>query len=324
MIQTQDMLRRGWAVLGPPTDRQLASFPLDTPPSRLNCRLAVDRAGSRHLLVPVAGDQIIPSHRGSALVVEQRWLVFGDIEQFYIDLSCVDPELYREFDELAADVLEALLDEAEPGRAVLGVVSRWRRLFRAALVGGLGEQERRGLFAELACLSALLDVDTSMDVLSWTGPVGRPHDFELPRVCLEVKAIGTTSEWIRVHGLDQLATHGNRPLHLVVLTVVEDRAGRTIDELVRDIEERVLRPDQFRQRLTSAGWVRGSSNEQYGIGQVTGVEITTAVPRLIPESLVSSKLPEGVGKVEYSVDHQQLLGFATHSSLPGLAAEVLS
>jgi hypothetical protein len=323
-VETKQMLQRGWAVLEPRGDGQLSSFPLDVRSDDEICRLAVDRSGARHLLVPVGAEQPVAPQHGSALNIEQRQLIFGEVVHSYIDLSCVQPELYVEFDDVVEDVIDAVRDAVDTGRATLDVVDRWKRLFRAGLFRGLGADALRGLFAELCCLSSLLEVEPGLDATCWTGPLGRPHDFELPAACIEVKALGTRSDHIHVHGLDQLDTHDGKALYLAVLTVADDPEGRSIAELVDELADRIADPNVLRRRLSSVGWTSDMSDgERYAVTHVIGVPVADAVPRLVAQSLRDSELPEGVGNVAYSVDRKSLLPFAVDGSLTDIARKAL-
>ncbi|WP_350274841.1 PD-(D/E)XK motif protein [Kribbella sp. HUAS MG21] len=302
------------------------SFPLDPDAGRISCRLAVDRSGARHVLVPVEQDDVLQAQRGSALTVEQRDLVFGGTEQSYVDVSCVRSDLYYEFDGVVQDILEAVQDSSDARRSTLDVVSRWRRLFGAAAVRGLSTEARRGLFAELACLQEFLTVDPELSVDGWRGPLREPHDFELSSVCVEVKASGAISEAVRVHGLEQLDLHDDKSLYLAVITVVEDAEGRTIPELAEDLRSAVTDPSLFAGRLLSAGWSDEDpgADSRYLLGAVCVVPVAAGIPRIVRSSLVAGVLPTGVGRVEYSIDRDALVPLAAMSSLTELAAEALA
>lgn len=313
-------------MLEPPVDRALSSFPLDVKSDDEMCRLAVDRAGSRHLLVPVVENTPTRAQRGSELVVEQRWLVFGAAEHSYLDISCARPDLYREFDKVIVDVVAAVRSLPDPRRATLDTVARWRRLFRLGAARGLSAAERRGLFAELICLRELVQVDARTDIGSWTGPLGLPHDFELRTNCLEVKAAGAGSDEVRIHGLDQLDTHDGKPLHLVVMTLVEDQAGESILELVEDLTRRVDDPALVRTSLTAVGWTEDDPfvDERYTLGPVTVVPVTAHVPRLVAEGFIGAAPPDGISRVDYSIDRSALLPHASSASLSRFIATVVS
>jgi hypothetical protein len=311
-------------VLGPRGDGKLSSYPLDVRSDDESCRLAVDRSGARHLLVPVDAEETIAAQHGSALTIEQRQLVFGQVTHSYIDLSCVQPELYVEFDEVVEDVIDAVRGALDTGQATLDVVDRWKRLFQSGLFRGLGADVLRGLFAELCCLGSLVELEPALDATCWTGPLGRPHDFELPASCIEVKALGVKSDRVHVHGLDQLDSHDGRPLQLAVLTVVDDPDGRSIAELVDGLARRINDPQLMRRRLTAVGWTENTDQgERYSVAEVLGVAVTEAVPRLVAKSLRASALPEGVGDVGYSLERQSLLPFVVEASLADIARKAL-
>jgi hypothetical protein len=326
-VTTRELIGRGWAVLSPPTDhRRYVSFPLDAVGGPTNCRLAVDRAGARHVLVPVARGGALQAQQGSALTVEQRDLVFGDAEQSFVDVGCVRSDLYYEFDAVVQDIVDAVRESTDARQATLEVVGRWRRLFGTAAVRGLSAEARRGLFAELTCLQAFTAVDPTLSVDSWRGPLHEPHDFELMSACVEVKATGTISEAVRVHGLEQLAPDGDRRLYLAVLTVAEDPEGRTISDLVGDLRSVVRDRSTFASRLIAAGWSDDDpgANSRYAIGPVIVVPVSEEVPRIVRSSFTAGELPDGLGRLEYSIDRAALDPHGTIASLTELAAKVLS
>jgi putative PD-(D/E)XK family protein DUF4420 len=320
-------LERAWAVLVPPTASdasELSSFPLDVAFGALECRVALDGTGSRHLLVPAVGETVVADSRPSTLNQAVRKLIFGRQEAVYIDISCVDLDLYPEFDDVVTDVLEAVQDSDKPGEVALHTVARWRRLFRSRLVHGLNAQAKLGLFAELTVLSALLDSDPGFEVASWRGPLREPHDFEAPRRCIEVKALGTESKAVVIHGLDQLDQHDERPLDLALVTVVSDPEGTTIAELVEQIQERTDSVPDFRSRLKAAGWSNDPARpetDSYSVAEVLRVNVGLATPRLVSSSLVTGTLSDGVGDLSYCIELAALLPLVDGSSLAELAEE---
>jgi hypothetical protein len=324
-VTTHDLLHRGWAVLVPPTDhRQYMSFSLDVHSGTANCRLAVDRQGARHVLVPVEHDETLGTQPGSALTIEQRRLVFGGDEHAYVDVGCLRSDLYYEFDSVVADIVDAVRDAADARRATLEVVARWRRLFRTAAVKGMDLGARRGLFAELCCFQRFATGWPDLGIDSWRGPLREPHDFELPSACVEVKATGAISESIRIHGLEQLDLHGGRPLYLGVLTVAEDPDGRSIPDLVEELVSVTNDRAGLAGRLAAAGWSNDdpSRDTRYSLGPLSVVPVTAEVPRIVKSSLVAGSPAEGVTRVEYSIDRDALASHVVGASLDQLLAVV--
>src|SRR6266568_9201907 len=146
------MLERAWAVLDTPIDSELSSYPIDLSFDGIACRVALDRHGHRHLLVPATGESVTADNRPSVLAVTVRKLVFGSDDGTYVDLTCAEADLHAEFDEVVADVLQSVKGAERPGITALQSIGRWRRLFRARLIRGLGIQAKIGLFAELTVL----------------------------------------------------------------------------------------------------------------------------------------------------------------------------
>ncbi|MFB4294554.1 PD-(D/E)XK motif protein [Nonomuraea sp. ATR24] len=320
------MLERAWAVLMRPRAKELAAFPLEVICHGEPCYVAVDRAGARHLLVPVGDEAVSVDAKPAVLGLVIRKLGFGGPATTYVDVSCVEFDLFPEFDEVVTDVLETVADAPRPAATAVDAIARWRRLFRSSLLRGLPHHAKVGLFAELAVLTSLVGADAGFSVDAWRGPLNEPHDFEAIGRCLEVKGMSATSDRILVHGLEQLNTHNGRPLDLVLLRVVDDPNGRTIQDLVEQLLDAVASPTDLRARLSAAGWseqlVR-SDLETFTIEEVLRVTIGPDSPRVVPSSLITGKLPDGVKGLSYQIDLAALLPFSTGASLTEIAEEAV-
>jgi hypothetical protein len=278
------------------------------------------------VLVPVERGDLLQAEKGAALTVEESDLVFGGAEQSFVDVGCVRADLYYEFDAVVQDIVDAVQGSSDARRATLEVVGRWRRLFGTAAVWGLTAEERRGLFAELACLQKFVAADANLTVDSWRGPLREAHDFELVSACVEVKATGTISETIRVHGLEQLEPDNGRHLYLAVLTIAEHPQGRTIPDLVADLRSVVRDRATFAARLLSAGWSDEDpgAGARYVLGPIGVVPVSVEIPRIVRSSLTAGELPDGVGRLEYSIDRAALAPHVTIASLAELATKVVA
>jgi hypothetical protein len=319
-------LERAWAVLTRPRAKELESFPLEISFGGRPCRAALDRAGARHLLVPDVGEGVMVDPRPAILGTTLRKLSFGGVAADYLDVSCSEADLYGEFDDVLADVLEEIQESDRPVTQAVRIVARWRKLFRSALVRGLSTQAKRGLFAELTVLVALLAADPGFPVEAWRGPLKEPHDFEARTGCIEVKAIGTDGGPIIVHGLDQLDQHGGRPLFLVILRVVEDTDGLTVGDLVAQLREAGASRADLRLRLSATGWREDPDRpdtDLFAVDEILCVRVTDAVPRLVASSLIAGALSEGLGDVHYGIELTSLLAHASGSSLAEIASEAV-
>lgn len=320
------MLERAWAVLSRPRAKQLASFPLDVECHAEPCRVAIDSTGARHLLVPAGDEAVSLDPRPAVLGTAVRNLGFGRSVVAYVDVSCTDPDLFPEFDEVVTDVLAVVDGARRPAAAVVAAIARWRRLFRSSLLRGLSRQAKLGLFAELTVLSALVEADPAFPVDAWRGPLNEPHDFEATVRCIEVKGLSAVSDSIVVHGLEQLNTHGGRPLDLVLLRVVEDPDGRTVSDLVEQLRGEVASRADLRARLAATGWSHQPDRpdlDTFAVEEVRRIVVGGDTPRVVPSSLVTGSLPEGVAHLGYQVDLAALLPFSTGASLVEIAKEAV-
>lgn len=326
MTNWSSQLERAWAVLTRPAESELSSYPLDIAFATIACRVALDRDGHRHLLVPALDQKIVADPRPSILQAQVRKLSFGEDVDQYVDVSCEEHDLEHEFDEVIADVLSQVEAAQAPGEKALEAIVRWRRLFRSRLMRGLSYEAKLGLFAELVVLSSLIDADPSLDIACWRGPLNDPHDFEAPANCIEVKAIGARTSSIEVHGIRQLDTHEDRRLDLAVLTVSEDADGTSLDEMIDRISGRLDEQELFRLRLASAGWSEQEARldgERFTVIESFVAPVTAAFPRIVESSLTAG-LPEGLRSVTYALDVDAVRGHAgneTVASLAGLAVK---
>lgn len=320
------MLERAWAVLSRPRGKELTSFPLGMACHGKPCRVAIDSKGTRHLLVPAGDEDVSVDPRTAVLGTVVRRLSFGGPAVAYVDVSCAESDLFPEFDEVVSDVLEAMTGTPRPATAAVATIARWRRLFRSSLLRGLSRQAKIGLFAELTVLSSLVEADRTFPVDKWRGPLGEPHDFEGVLRCLEVKGLSATSDSIVVHGLEQLNTHGGRPLDLLLLRVTEDPDGRTVSDLVEQLRSTVVSRSALRARLSAAGWTEHPDRpdlDSFTVEETRRIMIGPGIPRLVPSSLVTGSLPAGVMDLDYQVDLTAMLPFTSGASLAEIAEETV-
>ncbi|WP_395307509.1 PD-(D/E)XK motif protein [Mycobacterium sp. AMU20-3851] len=317
-----DLLERAWSVLSSPKDGELASFPLDISFAGIACRVARDSNRVRHFLVPCINETPPIDNRPAVLSSRVRPLAFGGQVSDYLDVSCADSSLHPEFDDVISDVLEEIDGSDRPATDAARVLTRWRRLFSSRFARGLSPEAKRGLFAELSVLSALLDIDPDFPAESWRGPLREPHDFEMPTRCIEVKALGESSDSFIVHGWEQLAQHGGRELDLVLATVITDPDGTTLSDLVAAVKQRIKGRATIASRLIAAGWDTAGSvddTDSFSLGPVFVLHVDDTVPRLVPASLPDGQVPVGLSALRYEVDVAFVAPLAYGSSLEAAA-----
>jgi hypothetical protein len=320
----RERLNAGWAVMEPPARGSLTSYRLDTWVGGGEVRLALDHHGRRHLLVPCGHEDLMVDTRPSVLRVQIRPLDFSGDVTTYVDVSCDDLDLHDEFDDVLEDVLEDLSDASEPpGRTTVASIGRWRRLFARAGRDGLSPQATRGLFAELWVLRELQGCCPAVSLDWWTGPDRLPHDYELPSGCLEVKGVGEGQTVVQVHGIQQLATHDGRALFLLLVHVADDPAGQDLSELVEQLAQVLPDAASFRRKLHQAGWRKGTvAGTGLTVRGITLVPVRGSVPRLVPTTLVTGELPEGLDALQYSLAVDSLAPYVEERPLPVVLDEL--
>jgi hypothetical protein len=286
---------------------------------QVEVRVALSGDGARHLLIQ---SDLLSNTAGSggSLNHSVRKLAFGNVVKRYLDISCSDPDLLGVFDDLIVDLLRQQSDSAELAEGVLESLERWRLLF--SRTAGLSREQRIGLFAELSVLKIALTHSPPATLSAWTGPLGKAHDFEFQRSCIEVKAIGSGSPRVRVHGLGQLDTHDGRALDLLILKVSETLAGTTINELAEQIVE-LAGPSTILDSLLEKAGAKGElHSELFELETTYHVVIRPGVPRLT-HSQIQGGVPKGVSRVEYDLSLDVLLEFVSSSSVTEVIANAL-
>ena len=317
-LQMPTELERAWGILQPRRGKELNSFPLDLAVHGVPCRVAIDRDGLRHLLVPALEESLAATSRPSTLTVTVRNLHFDDGGNRYVDACVTEPDLHPEFDDLIRDVLDEVRDADRPGATALRTIGRWRRLFGSKAVRGLSAQARLGLFAELVLLRAVLAERPGVGLDVWTGPLRKPHDFELSRRCVEVKAVGAGSDSIVVHGIDQLDRHVGRPLDLVVMTVVGDPDGTTLKDLVDHVQSMTASPTALKELLGETGWTAAANHadtEPLAVSELIRVRVDDSTPRLTSSSLLLGELPEELSHLTYRLSRKAIGDHGQSASL---------
>lgn len=325
MTEWSTVVRRAWGVLSAPEVGALSSYPVDLFFGGRPVRLAVDRDGHRHVMVPAEAEKIPPDQRQHVLAMKQATYSFDSVPTSYLDIECGDTDLNAEFDDVVLDVLDGLEGSSSPAVDAAATIGRWRRLFRAGMRRSLSEQQRIGLFAELALLKELLALQADLPASVWTGPDRQPHDLELALGCIEVKGLGKSSSSITIHGLDQLDTHDEKPLHLTLVTLAVDESGVTTNELVEQLKGAFADGAGFVAQLAKTGWTADdplSAVTSYVIESIAVVHVDALTPRLTRSSLVA-ELPQGVDDVRYAVAVSDLLSGSRAMTLGELAGEVL-
>ena len=228
-------------------------------------------------------------------------------------IRLVDNENRAIFHRLCLDIISAVelaKSEEEAVERFLGRTWSWHRLLRSGRNGRLSDEEQKGLLGELGVLRRILIPATGVQtaVRSWTGPLGAPKDFEIGRICIEVKARrGAASPHIAISTEHQLDTDGIDALFLQVTEITaaadNDRKSVTITDVARQVRDEIESQDMssvefFEMRLSAVGfdWADDYTDKQWLIGREHFFQVREGFPRITP-----SMFPSGVSNLRYTI-----------------------
>ena len=310
-----------WAGIIPPHRASAASARRVDPDIRWDVFWAVD-ADRRCLLMLQHAKGIelparLPRLRGLQVnsISQER-----DAEDLLV-VRLVDREQRDLFYRLCTDVVAAIRMAATETEAVerfLARIWRWHRLLRSGLDGRLSDAEQMGLLGELKVLQDHLfpAVGVIRSVTAWSGPLGASKDFELGRVCLEVKARhGTAAGQVTISSEHQLDSSGADALFLHVLEVTrageEAEGSLSVMDAVEDVrrligERDAAAVDVYDERLLAMGLDRTDNyrDRYWVIGAEHIFEVREGFPRL-----AASSVPAGVSNIRYSIELGQCESF---------------
>jgi len=272
-------------------------------------RLAVDREGMRHLLVPLGpGDRIDDDVRSSGVRLTTRTLSSDNEPPVrYADIACRRRDLTGTFTGLVADL--AGLIGTEPRRAP-SLVVRTLHAWRLLLGGNSGKwtvPRLAGLFAELAVLERLLSVNARA-ARTWLGPLGCPQDFRSVHHSVEVKGtVSAEGRVVRIHGVDQLEAPSDGTLTLAWLRVMDSTGpeARSIPDMLAACRDKSDDLSALESRVAALNLPLGDDGPTNQLGFVVTeqcwYEVTGDFPRIVPQNFIDA-VPAGVHGLEYRID----------------------
>jgi hypothetical protein len=235
-------------------------------------------------------------------------------------LRLLRPELKAVFNRLIEDLDGAIRQQPEnPGATVLVRLTRWQRLFSQGPLVLLGDQQLRGLCAELDFLlvEAIRVAGPKEAVLAWEGPRDGPKDFVLDFAEVEVKAVHHHPREYCISSLEQLTDVG-KPLYLwarvVELGNSRDPSPNSIAALVEKLraatEMDTAASDELEIRLKLAGY---EDRSEYSLrvvtfGPATCYRVTSGFPRI-----ERSSVPAAIGACQYRIQTTALDAFRANT-----------
>lgn len=308
-VTLREVVQQHWEVLesGGPfvSEFRVADLPVETAVGPVVA--AVDRAGNRHILVPIEPHRKVRGGLdGPALVLRKMSLEDAAARRTFADLRCARPDLNDVFTGLCADVLAEVEEQPKDAlKALYRQLDRWRALFQTKS-NVLGPEQQAGLFGELLFLERLLGRDSGAHRL-WRGPLGHRHDFASAQYSVEVKSsLATDGRQARIHGLDQLdAPVGGLHLYWIRLEL-GTAGGRTLNEIAKYVLDLCEDESAIRASLSAAGYrfvdATQYENSRFSVLEERRYAVEAGFPRLVVSELIAAGLPINVTDVTYTID----------------------
>lgn len=264
-------------------------------------RLAKDHEGCIHLLVtlPPGRTKFTPPLGN---VLPAAWLDDQDglPAQPALDVRSTDARLTPTFLSLVGEMLGRVDDNG--GTCIdelMRVLASWREAL-AQERRGLSRERAVGLFGELVVLARMARTDPARARAAWRGKDGFRHDFFLHNA-LEVKAyLSAESPTVEIHGAHQLDPPINASLHLLALRLEENDDGRTIDDLIEEIDSYGLPRGLLFERSTEEAPVISDRTMKFIVASQRLFQVTERFPG-IRFSTFGEAAFEGISHLRYSL-----------------------
>jgi hypothetical protein len=238
---------------------------------------------------------------------------------FRIFLFLTDTKLLRYFSVLCASIFTELHKSASQDRASLleKQLALWESLLKAGKAQ-LSLEEERGLFGELQILRTLARALSPQKAAeAWTGPLGKPQDFELGEANIEVKSNFENGDSVHISSFEQL--DAPLPLYLCVVPLSESPSGYTLRGLVQAVRavlaEDAAALEKFEEKLRMTGY--NEDLEVFGSDKTYSAQSPIwfdACAEGFP-SIRASKLPHGILGGGYSISLPALAPFHTEAKI---------
>jgi hypothetical protein len=151
-----------------------------------------------------------------------------------------DKEDWQIFYVLCNDLV-SITDSYDSDKAMISAVEvrlkRWQQLLKQNRATAMNLQKQMGLFTELLCLKDIVTPKYGIEqaIVSWVGPDSDKQDFLLDKAIIEVKSYKTSKGQIaHISSIKQLISD-KKPLFLLTYGVTETENGRSIANVVEDI-----------------------------------------------------------------------------------------
>jgi len=205
-------------------------------------------------------------------------------------------------------------DESEMLSAVEIRLKRWQKLLKQNRNQEMTLERQMGLFSELTCLKEIIikNVSPSNAVTTWVGADFDKQDFLLDNVIIEVKSYRTSKNpVVHISSIYQLFSD-KEPILLLVYELTQSDNGRSIEDLVEEINELLEKEihqvkELFESKLIDYGYIPEifkSPLFKFIIDKSKVYHVTENFPKISPADIKSQ-----ISDVKYSIDLEKCKDF---------------
>lgn len=242
----------------PTSPDSLASIDLSADYELGRITISKDTQGMFHCLFQT-NQKIIPRKISRGFSIRSRNLIEPNNSQTvsFLDLCWSNPFELRVFASVIEELRETKLRELDLTSQIMAIIKKWDYLL-SGQERIMTAQEIVGLFGELCIFKMfLIEFPEIASPSIWTGPLGNPHDFELPSLSMEVKTTSKDFMKVNISSLHQLDTIEDKPLFLTSIRVQVDESGQTLDDLREDLaRENPNLAQDIETRMELVGYTR--------------------------------------------------------------------
>ncbi len=251
---------------------------------------------------------VFPQSRGFS--VDPVLLDGGIAGRVRFALSLTDPTYAAVFGVLCEDTASAAGAAKRPKQALRDFSARlhvWQEFMARHGSDGLSDDAVIGLHGELRFLRDRLApcAGWNLSIDAWSGPLGEPNDFALPRGFVEVKTTTRqTPELIEISNIDQLDDSRGRIL-LTHVRLQSDPGGESLVQLVSSVRagaavDGIDRLRRLNDLLLAAGYLDAHASLYGRAWRTSGIDLFGVVdgfPRLRRDDL-----RPGVRNCRYTIE----------------------
>lgn len=252
--------------------------------------------------IPYKGQEAINEHFASAKIQSTVMDLSGiDDPQNVLILTSTKESIKTSF----ASLCEAFLDPGDDGRQREDINTSpitWWRAWKE-LLGNRNVDPR--IYDTLGELCVLKYLVSQGEEAKWNGPEGASYDIETINKFVEVKSsINRDKKEVTISNQFQLFPP-DKPLNLVLCRFEPSILnGLSIDGLLSDFQQLGYNVEELNAKLEFLGFEKNMSSRKktFIMHEMLLYSIDDSFPRITPQSFVNGSLPEGITKIQYTVD----------------------